>query len=68
MVDPKWESRFGDEHTKLMRDILKYRLRAKILLMRIRRNGPSRNQRLINKRNRENSESRFQTPSQEPSN
>ena len=52
-VDPDWRSRFEDEHTDLIRAAHSYNLKQQLLIHRIRRNGPSRNQRLLAKTFRE---------------
>ena len=52
-VNPIWRSKYENEHTALMRDIKTYRLKQKLKSMRIRRNGPSRNQRWIQKKFKE---------------
>lgn len=52
-INPEWRSKFEDSKSELMREILRHRLRRHIQIMRIRRNGPSRNAVLSAMRNRE---------------
>ena len=52
-IDPNWKSRDEDEHTDLMQSIRKHRLHSKVQAIKIRRNGPSRNQILAKQKKRE---------------
>ena len=52
-MEPTWESPTENHNTSLIRSMLQTRLRRKIKALRLRRNGPSRNQRWIEKLNKE---------------
>lgn len=52
-IDPNWKSNDEDEHTDLMRSIRQHKLHSKVQASKIRRNGPSRNQILSKRKNRE---------------
>ena len=52
-IQPTWKSPTENQNTSLIRSSLQSRLRRKIKALRLRRNGPSRNQRWIEKLNKE---------------
>ena len=52
-INPNWNPPQENSNTILAREILQHKLRNKIRMMRIRRNGPSRNQLWLEKQNKE---------------
>ena len=52
-INPNWNPPQENSNTMLARETLQYKLRNKIRMMKIRRNGPSRNQLWLEKQNKE---------------
>ena len=52
-INHHWRSKHETPNTRMIRRMLQHRLDRKLLEHRIRRNGPSRNQRLLERKNKE---------------